>query len=142
MPLVETAHTFAGELDQHPLRISYRTFRRVVEPGHIDNDLVRGDLLTITHAETESNFEGDQIKITESPMGTVVTVQLWVVPDLGTTLLSFLLPETSALSPGASIPLHSIAITTLRKTSLAGPPQGQTCDFTAIKLHGEVSQSG
>jgi len=141
MPLVETSYTLTGELDHKPLRISYRTFRRVAPaPGELDSAFLPATELKVTHDGTESTFDGSQIQATDSPIGTLVTVQLFVVPDLGTTTLTILLPELAAGGTAKS-ELHTIAIRTLHKNGIAGPPtQGQLSTITAVKIHGEVDE--
>jgi len=140
MPLVETSYTLAGELDQKPLRISYRTFRRVPgPPGQVDPAFLPSTALTVTHDGTETTFEADQIETTDSPIGTLITVQLSVVPDLGTSTLSILLPELAA-EPARS-ELHTIAIRALRKSGIAGPPrEGQLSTYTSLHLHGRADE--
>jgi hypothetical protein len=142
MPLVVTTRTLTGELDQKPLRISYRTFRRVAPPpGQLDSAFLPATVLTVTHDGTEATFEGGQITTVDTPIGTLVTVQLSVVADLGTTTLSFLLPELGAEPASGRSELHTIAIRSLHKSGFAGPAQqGQLNTYTAVRLHGEVDE--
>lgn len=141
MPLVGTTYTLKGELDQKPLRISYRTFRRVAPaPGELDSAFLPATELKVTHDGTDSTFDGGQIQTSDTPIGSLVTVQLFVVPDLGTTTLSVLLPELAA-GGAAKSELHTIAIRTLHKSGFAGPPtQGQLSTITAVKVHGEADE--
>jgi hypothetical protein len=141
MPLIETRRTFTGELDGHPLQIDYQTFRRVPPPsGQIDNDLMRANILTVTHDDKTDTFEGDQIESIDSPLGRLVTVRLFVVPDLGTHLLSVVVPPMGALPADGKAKLHSLAVRTVEKTTFAGPAgvQGQLTSYTIAKLHGEM----
>lgn len=142
MPLVETSRTLTGELDQKPLRISYRTFRRVAPPpGRLDSAFLPATVLTVAHDGADTTFEGGQIAITDSPIGTLVTVQLSVVPDLGSTTLSLLLPELGGQPANGRVELHTIAIRTLHKSGFAGPAQqGQLSTYTTVHLHGRLDE--
>jgi hypothetical protein len=140
MPLIETKRTFTGELDGQPLHIDYRTFRREPAPsGGIDNDLMRANILTVTHDGKTSTFEGDQIQSVDSPLGTLLTVGLSFVVDVSTTTLSVVVPPTGARPANGKSTLHSLAVRTLRKTGLdPAREEGQLTKYTTVKLRGEM----
>ena len=111
----------------------------VTASGQVDPAFLPSTALTVTHDGTETTFEADQIETTDSPIGTLITVQLSVVPDLGTSTLSILLPELAA-EPARS-ELHTIAIRALRKSGIAGPPrEGQLSTYTSLHLHGRADE--
>jgi len=139
MPVVETTRSFAGELDEQPLRICYQTFRRL--PGnHPENELVRGDILTVTHNGTATTFSGGQIESVDSPLGLLLSVRLSAEADNKVQTLSVVVPPMGGLPADGESTLHSLAIRTVGKTSLAGPAgvKGQLTSYTVVKLRGEL----
>jgi hypothetical protein len=141
MPLIKTARSFTGELDQLPLRIQYQTFRKVPPPpNETDNDdLIRPDTLTVTHGEETSTFEGDEIRSIDSPLGTLITVRLSFLTDISTTTLSIVVPPVGAQPADGRVTLHSLAVRTLHRTGMAPDRlEGQLTEYTTVNLHGEM----
>jgi len=142
MPIVETTRNFTGELDEQPLRIGYQTFRW--EPdGHPENELVRGDVLTVTHNGTAATFSGGQIESVDSPLGMLLSVRLSAEADHEVQTLSVVVPPMGELPAHGESTLHSLAIRTVSKTNLAGPAgvAGQLTRYTVVKLRGEMDDS-
>jgi hypothetical protein len=144
MPFIETRRRFTGELDRQPLQIDYQTFRRVPPwPGEADHDLMPPDSLTVTHDDNTTKYEGHQIASIDSPLGTLITVELFVVPDLGSTTLSVVVPPMGARPANGKSKLHSLAVRTMHKTTIAGPAgvAGQISSYTIVQLQGEMDES-
>jgi hypothetical protein len=83
------------------------------------------------------SFVGDDIEVIDrTPVGTLVTVRLVVVPDLGTTTFTVLIPQINA-EPGVATHVHTEGITTITRQSFA--PQldkGQIQTYTTVRLTG------
>lgn len=94
--------------------------------------------LTVTTKELGArSFTGDQIRITPSEIGTLVTVTIAAIPDLSTTTLTLILPGAS-VEMGASLAVKVVSLTTVQRTSIGGPNlvRGQRQTQTAVTLEG------
>lgn len=86
-------------------------------------------------------FRGDEIKVEHSLAGTLVTVFLMRVADGPSTSFTLLLPNfqlkiNPPMTSGAAI--TTIGITTLHRSTIVGPPEGQTDFYTVHPLQGTV----
>jgi hypothetical protein len=83
------------------------------------------------------SFSGDEIETAAgTPLGTLVTVRLVVVPDLGTTTFTVLIPQINA-EPGLVTHVHTEGITTINRQSFAPQlDQGQIQTYTPVRLSG------
>lgn len=89
-------------------------------------------------ASVNKLFVGEQIRLVETELGTLVTVMINQTPDAGSTSFTLLVPRVNLrVSDGANIVTEGI--TTLHKTSIIGPPNGQTDFYTTHRLHGTAS---
>jgi hypothetical protein len=83
------------------------------------------------------SFSGDEIETAAgTPLGTLVTVRLVVVPDLGTTTFTVLIPQINA-DAGMVTHVHTEGITTITRQLFA--PQldkGQIQSYTPVRLTG------
>lgn len=141
MPLVTTEYRLRGQLEHEALHITYTTFERVAGSG-AEPDFVPANTLHITHADLDRTLTGGDITTVDTAIGELVTLELFIVPDLGATTLAFLVPDISAQLDNGQAPLHSVAIESLRKSSFA--PQldvGQVRTYTTVHLHGEVHRT-
>ena len=81
------------------------------------------------------NLAGSAIKSEGISVGTLVSVVIATVPDRGTTTFSLLLPAIR-LGDSRRASFRTIGITTLAKTTIAGPPQGAQQSYKAMDLRG------
>jgi hypothetical protein len=83
------------------------------------------------------SFRGNQIRTAESDLGMLVTVVLRVMPDVGSTLFSLLIPRMR-IHPMSVAPVHTYGITTVHSTPFAVPEfiQGQLDTYTVASLQG------
>jgi hypothetical protein len=83
-------------------------------------------------------FRGQQIIHDKTHVGELVSVVLQNAPDLGSTTFSLLVPHVN-LRSSDSANIKTIGITTLHRTTIAGPPHGQTDSYAVHMLHGTAS---
>ena len=85
------------------------------------------------------NFSGDQITSVETGIGTLVSVVIANVPDKNHTTFSVLLPAIRL--PGSKKQaFRAIGITTVTKTTIAGPPPGAQQTYKTVALRGSAQQ--
>ena len=70
------------------------------------------------------NFTGDEIGVLDTTIGSLITVTIAKTVDKGFTSFSFLLPSIQLTSPSAKQVFRTIGITTVHKTTMAGPIKG------------------
>ena len=92
---------------------------------------------TYTKGRQTLNFAGTAIKSEGVGIGTLVSVTIATVPDKGTTTFSILLPAIR-LGESKRASFRTIGITTLAKTTIAGPPQGAQQSYKVIDLRGSA----
>jgi hypothetical protein len=112
------------ELSGYGIHVSYATSSLQGKPQFTYHD-----------ASTAKTFSGDQIQTVDTVLGKLVTVVLLQIPDAGTTTFTLLVP-TINLPPTNVANVSTEGITTLHRTTIAGPPQGQTETYTVHHLHG------
>jgi hypothetical protein len=80
------------------------------------------------------NFAGDEIDAVEAGIGSLVSVTIASVPDKSVTTFSVLIP-TIRLTGSKKQAFRTIGVTTVAKTTIAGPPPGveQTYKVTAMR---------
>ena len=80
---------------------------------------------------------GEQLVTSALLIGSLVTVSLFIVPDLGTTKLSLIIPPLGRLSESEPAPIQTFAVRTLLKSSLTGSAEaGQGAVYTPVHLRG------
>ncbi|HEU4728452.1 MAG TPA: hypothetical protein VFT22_11195 [Kofleriaceae bacterium] len=86
--------------------------------------------------ETRS-FRGDEIRTVECDLGTLVSVTLHAMPDVGSTSVSLFIPRMR-ISPRSSAQVTTDCVTTQHNTPFALPEntQGQLDTYTVTNLHG------
>jgi hypothetical protein len=82
------------------------------------------------------NFTGDQIGQLKTPIGTLITVTIANIPDLSSTTFSFLLPDILLPTAASKQKFRTIGITTVHKTSIAGPVKGVQETYKTTALNG------
>src|SRR3954469_17509197 len=80
-------------------------------------------------------FSGEELALEETGLGTVVTVVLETVPDLGTTSFSLLVPPVN-LANGTYAGVVTFGVTAVSRTTLAGPVSGQSTTYQVTHLQG------
>jgi hypothetical protein len=92
--------------------------------------------LSYTAGDRCSAFSGDQIRVTETELGRLVSVTLETVPDLHVVTLTLLLPQVNLEDRESRI--RTEAITTTSRTSIGGPRlvKGQVQSYTSATLEG------
>ena len=84
------------------------------------------------------NFSGDQIQTQKSVLGTLVSVYLMRISDGPSTSFTLIVPNV-LLPTSNSANILTEGITTLHKSSIIGPPLGQTELYTVHHLLGTAS---
>src|SRR4030095_2895038 len=85
------------------------------------------------------NFSGDQITSVEIGIGTLVGVVIANVPDKNFTTFSIVLPAIR-LPDSKKQAFRTIGITTVTKTTIAGPPPGAQQTYKTVALRGSAQQ--
>ena len=81
-------------------------------------------------------FTGDQIRTTESPIGTLVTVTTRRTVDTGSTTFTLVIPQIN-LGKSMSAHINTFGITTIHRFSVVTPLNlGQTELYTVTELLG------
>jgi hypothetical protein len=93
-------------------------------------------LLTFKKGKQTLNFSGDEIGVLDTIIGSLVTVTIARTVDRGFTTFSFLLPSIQLTSPSARQTFHTIGITTVHKTTIAGPIKGVQQSYKSLQLRG------
>ena len=85
------------------------------------------------------SFSGAQITSVETGIGTLVSVVIANAPDQNLTTFSVLLPAIRL--PGSKKQaFRTIGITTVTKTTIAGPPLGAQQTYKVLPLRGSAQQ--
>lgn len=84
-----------------------------------------------------SSFQGDQIRMVATEIGSLVTVTIEADPDLHSITLTLLLPDIN-LREGHASAMMTEAILTAHRASIGGPQrlEGQLQSYTSIRLKG------
>jgi hypothetical protein len=91
-------------------------------------------VFTYHDASVVKDFTGDQIRVVQTEIGTLVTVTLQLLVDRGSTTFSLLLPLVNLTSPaGANITVEGI--TTLNRFQNF-PVPGQAQSYTVTEMQG------
>jgi hypothetical protein len=85
------------------------------------------------------NFSGDQITSVETGIGALVSVVIASVPDKNVTTFSVLLPAIR-LPDSRKQAFRTFGITTVTKTTIAGPPPGAQQTYNTVPLRGSAQQ--
>lgn len=96
--------------------------------------------LSFTKGRKTLNFSGNEINRLDTKIGTLVTVTIATTPDRSTTTFSFLVPAINLSKSSAQQAFRTIGITTVHKTSIAGPPTGVQQVYTSVPLRGTARQ--
>jgi len=90
---------------------------------------------TYHDAREARQFTGEEITFEDTVFGRIASVTLTSIPDLGTTTFSLVLPAVN-LPAGGARPISTIGITAVHRTTIAGPPPGQSTTVQVTHLTG------
>jgi hypothetical protein len=83
-------------------------------------------------------FVGEQILFEDTALGRLATVELSAVADLGRTTFTLVIPAVKLVGR-TDVPISTIGITTMSRTTIAGPPPGQSTTYAVTALTGSAS---
>jgi hypothetical protein len=86
------------------------------------------------------NFTGDEIGLLDTTIGALVTVTIATTPDRDFTSFSFLLPRIDLPKESTKQSFRSVGITTVHKTTIAGPPKGVQQVYKSVQLRGTAAK--
>jgi hypothetical protein len=97
--------------------------------------------LTYQDANGSQSFSDNQINITQTPVGSLVTVAIRRTVDAGSTSFSVLIPTVNLMGPGQAAPVATEGITTIHRFSVIPAfDQGQTELYQVTPLSGTANQ--
>ncbi len=96
--------------------------------------------LSLKKGRQKLNFSGDEINALDSGIGTLVTVTTEKTVDRGFTTFTVLLPAIDLGGPSAKRSFRTIGVTTVHKTTIAGPPVGVQETYKTTQLRGVARQ--
>jgi hypothetical protein len=102
-----------------------------------------GSKLNFTYQDANGShsFSGDQVNVTQTPIGSLVTVFIRRTVDSGSTSFSVLIPTVNLTGPGQPAPVHTDGVTTIHRFSIIRPfNQGQTELYDVTPLSGTANQ--
>jgi hypothetical protein len=96
--------------------------------------------LNIKKGRQVLNFSGDEIGTLDTSIGALITVTIVKTVDRGFTSFSFLLPTMELPTASAKQAFSTIGITTVHKTTIAGPVKGAQQTYKSVELRGTARQ--
>lgn len=112
----------------------FRFTYRDQEVSYTESNIAGQPLVTVG----ERQFMGDQVLIEETRLGTLVTVELELVLDGDSTLLSLLLPPVRLVG-WEQVDVKALAIRTTVRDTIAGPPLGPGVLYEAEEIAGTAA---
>jgi hypothetical protein len=82
------------------------------------------------------DFSGDEIGTLDTQIGTLITVTIAKTVDRGFTTFSFLLPAIELAAASSKQSFRTLGITTVHKTTIAGPVKGVQETYKYVELRG------
>ena len=92
--------------------------------------------LSFKKGRTTLNFTGDEIGVLDTTIGSLISVTVATTIDRDFTSFSFLLPSIQLTSPSARQAFRTIGVTTVHKTTIAGPIKGAQQTYKSVQLRG------
>jgi hypothetical protein len=96
--------------------------------------------LTLKKSRQTLNFSGDEINVVNTAIGDLVTVTIARTVDRSYTTFSMLLPLIELATASSRQVVRTFGITTVHKTSIAGPVKGQQETYKTVALRGTAQQ--
>ncbi len=97
-------------------------------------------LMTLKKGRQTLNFTGDEIGVLDTVIGSLITVTIATTVDRGFTTFSFLLPAIDLSSATNKPSFQTIGLTTIHKTTIAGPVKGPQQTYKSTPLRGTAQQ--
>ncbi len=107
-----------------------------VRVGYSTSSIAGNAQLSFKKGRKTLDFTGDEINVLDTKSGALITVTIATTPDRSFTLLSFLLPAIQLSKESAKQSFRTIGITTIQKTTIAGPVSGVQQVYKSIQLSG------
>jgi hypothetical protein len=111
-----------------------------VRIGYSTSSIAGSPQLTFTKGRKTLTFTGKQIGVLDTNIGALVTVTIAMTPDKDFTTFSVLLPAIQLARETGKQAFRTVGITTIHKTSLAGPVKGVQQTYKVIELKGTAQQ--
>ncbi len=94
--------------------------------------------LTYTNKYLSLTFQADDMRVTTSPVGTLVTVDLEYIADLRTVSLTLVVPQVNLRGAATEAAVHTVALLTTQRTSIGGPEliSGQVETYRTLRPRG------
>jgi hypothetical protein len=108
--------------------------------GYSTSSIAGEAQLSLKKGRTTLNFTGNQIGLLETTIGTLITVTIASTPDQSFTTFSFLLPRIQLSSQSGRQAFRTIGVTTVNKTTIAGPVKGVQQVYKSVELRGSARQ--
>jgi hypothetical protein len=105
-----------------------------VQVGYSTSSITGKPQLSFRKGRKTLNFTGNEIGALDTTIGTLITVTIASTPDLNSTTFSFLLPPIELAKESAKQSFRTIGITTISKTSIAGPVKGVQQTYKIVEL--------
>jgi hypothetical protein len=88
--------------------------------------------------DSTRTFGADDITVTETPAGTLVSVLVEIFPDVRTKTLNLLVPVINLPDGATEFPVETIAVLASKSVLLGGPRtfRGQAQTYETLKLTG------
>jgi hypothetical protein len=114
------------ELNGDNLQVTYSTTSIAGQP-----------IFTFQQGRKTLSFKKSEIKITKTPIGTLVSVLIEAIPDLKTVTFALVLPDVN-LQQSTKVNIKTVGILTTSKTSIGGPNlvKGAVQAYKAVALSG------
>jgi hypothetical protein len=111
-----------------------------VRIGYSTSSVAGSAQLSFKKGRKTLNFRGDEIGLVDTAIGALVTVTIATTPDRSFTSFSFLLPTVQLSKESAKQSFRTIGITTIHKTTIAGPVKGVQQVYKSVPLRGTAQQ--
>ena len=108
--------------------------------GYSTSSISGSPQLSFTKARKTLTFSGKEIGVVDTRIGTLVTVTIATTPDKNSTTFSVLLPAIQLAKETGKQAFRAVGITTVHKTSLAGPVTGVRQTYKTIELSGTAQR--
>jgi hypothetical protein len=82
---------------------------------------------------------GDEVAFEDTGLGRLATIELSSIPDLGRTTFTLIVPAVNLLG-AVSHAVETLGLWTVRRTTIAGPPHGQSTTTRSARLRGNADQ--
>jgi hypothetical protein len=90
-------------------------------------------------AHQSQSFSGDEITLEETTVDNLASVTLVRTVDFGDTTFTLLVPRVNLLGSASHV-IHTVGITTMHRTTIAGLGHGQLTTYQVTRLYGSAAQ--